>query len=118
MNAQLDRITQHLEGKGYTVLLFDADQEYPRAAAVGNAMAVAAAELTILSRASYFVPLVHAGRFVITAQMENNQPFLTENVEPRARICNVGKEESKLLNYVSHYGLPFAGKDELFRARG
>lgn len=118
MNAQLDRITTQLESKGSTVLLFDADKDYPRAAAVGNAMAIAAAELTVMSRASYFMPLVRAGRFALTVQMENNQPILTENVEPRTRICRVEKKDSKLAYYISLNGIPFAGKDELFLAEG
>ena len=91
MFKQLERITHELEQKGYTVLLFDAYVDYPRAASAGNGMAVAAAELTIMSRASLFVPLVKSGSFVQYIEMEATQntkdpTTLTEYVRACVRV--------------------------------
>jgi hypothetical protein len=55
--VEYDRIVETLNQPPFQVAVFNAAQEFPEAAAASNSMAVAAAELTILSRASFLVPV-------------------------------------------------------------
>lgn len=115
MWRQLERITARLVGQGYTVLRFDPAVDYPKAAAAGNNMAVAAAELTIMSRASIVLPLVKAGLYVGTLLNEHLIPTMTANTPAQLSVCNLdAKGTPKLLQHIQHYGLPPAGRDTLF----
>ena len=115
MWRQLERITARLVGQGYTVLRFDPAVDYPKAAAAGNNMAVGAAELTIMSRASIVLPLVQSGLYVGTLMKEHLLPTTTANTPVQPSACNVSaKGTPLLLQYMQHYGLPPAGSDTLF----
>ena len=115
MWRQLERITARLVGQGYSVLRFNPAVDYPKAAAAGNNMAVGAAELTIMSRASIVLPLVQAGFYVGTLMKEHRIPTMTTKTPARASVCNVpAKRAPKLLLHIHHNGLPPVGCDTLF----
>ena len=114
MWRQLERITARLVGQGYTVLRFDPAVDYPKAAAAGNNMAVGAAELTIMSRASIVLPLVQSGLYVGTLMKEHRLPIVTANTPARSSACTVDKKAPTLLRYIPRYGLPAAGQDHMF----
>ena len=61
----------------FEVIKFDAKVDYPHAFEAQNGMAIAAAEMTIMSMASRFVPLVKAGSFVIQVETERKHPDYT-----------------------------------------
>ena len=69
----------------FDLLTFDASVDYARAHAAQNSMAVAAAEMSILSAASSLYPLVDRGTFVAVVAREWAQPMLTLNIADTMR---------------------------------
>ena len=61
---------------------FQPEHDYKEAHSASNAMAIAAAELSIMSRAAAFVPIVGSGFFVTTVQDERRSPAITAQAGP------------------------------------
>lgn len=55
-------------------VVFEPEKDFKSAAASGNSMGVAAAEMTILARSTQFYPVVHGGQFVLKVLDEHRRP--------------------------------------------
>ena len=76
--------------EAFDVVTFSPAEDFPVAFKASNAMALAAAELTIISRASVIVPVVRSGFFLDTAISESSRPVMTAQAAlSRAAKCSV-----------------------------
>eukprot|EP00039_Didymoeca_costata_P012645 m.183088 g.183088 ORF g.183088 m.183088 type:complete len:175 (+) comp15539_c0_seq6:529-1053(+) len=89
--------------KTLDAVTFDPLIDYPVATAANNSMAIAAVELTIMSRASSFLPIVKSGAFVDTIEKESQNPRVTASYFPhRVEHC---QKLTPSIKHIQKWGL-------------